>query len=238
MKAYQKWLIGIGLLVFVVAASVVYVHFYKTPYAKQRATISLESYLMKTYPFEYYEVKNGAYDYKKDVYSFTVVSNENRRNPVQMNVRAEKDYAVLNDAIQTLKEDSDTSKRLQEQADTYVSKQLAEDLSNVLAVSTTIAVMKSDISNTLQWEPDFRAVEVPKGIQYKIDLDATSYTNEQMYDDVKTIYERFNALGIQTNHLQITGNQFVDGQEVETFVTTIVGNQFPTMQDVAYKLNE
>lgn len=236
MKAYQKWLIGIGLFFFVVAASAVYVHFYKTPYAKQRAMISLESYLMKTYPFDYYEVKDGAYDYKKDVYSFTVISNENRTNPVQMKVSAEKDYKVLNNAVHTLKEDQDASKRLRQQADTYVSKQLAQQLSNVLSVSSTIDVVKSDISNTLQWEPGFRAVEVPKGIQYEITLDATSYTNEQMYEDVKKIYERFNDLGIQTNQLQIIGSQFVDGQPVDVFKTTILGNQFPTMKDVAYQL--
>ena len=229
MKTQQKIFVALVIAICLMLAFT-YNHFYRTPMAKSVAKIELEMQLMKDYPLRSFIVTNGAYDYKKGQFEFTVTDAANKEKPEQVTVTNYSPYKVLDDSMPNLKRDDEASARIEQQAERYITQQLKGHLTTVRSVQAMMDIQKSSLATTLKWKPEMvgNLLQQPT---YVVMLDASDLSTEAFYDATRIIYDVFQQQGIAYKKVIIIGTQRV--QDVwQTTYKLEFKNVMPTLKSV------
>ena len=95
----KGWCIIWIVLVVVVVGLWITNYYMSNPLAKHRAAIELETYLNENYPNQTFDVKNGKYEQKRDMYEFTVKNRDDAKQKYTFQIQNGRGYEVLSDTL-------------------------------------------------------------------------------------------------------------------------------------------
>lgn len=134
----KGWRIIWIVLVVVVVGLWIANYYMSNPLAKHRAAIELETYLNKNYPNQAFDVKDGKYEQKRDVYAFTVKNRDDMEQSYTFQIQNGRGYEVLSDTLKKQIYNPQQSKEVSVQMSNQLQQVLTSNVPNVKHVLATI----------------------------------------------------------------------------------------------------
>jgi len=198
------------------------------PYEKNKAKESLEEYLEQTYPDMDYKIMGFAkYVNIDESYRFKVLKKGSLgvETTYIFDVHRYKPYEVFNDTIHKSSVDKATSKKLNAQAEQYIKSLLQKKVPEINGVSTDVEVYNNDVT---AWTPKLKT---PKPILIMLEIEKGNLTNEQIFQQGKTIQQQLNEESIDYYLAEVGYHASVNGEEMYDYVS-FTPHQKITIKDV------
>lgn len=186
-KAMKKGWKVTGVILTVIIIGLCITNYYTSnPLAKHRAAIELETYLNTQYPNQAFEVQNGHYERKKDLYTFTVKNRADSKQQYIFQIQNGRSYEVISD-------------RLKEQAyDPEISKEVSVEVSNGLQQMLTMQIPTvKNVSANVQTKKQIVQLSAEKMAQGQqedpaviaIDVDMTNMNRKDALNIASEVYD-------------------------------------------------
>lgn len=193
----------IGLIVI---ALLIVNEFTSNPYAEHRAKVKLQTYLNEKYPDRSFEVTDGKYHLKEDLYSFTVSNKFADNENYSFKIENGQQYAVVQDNLKESEIDEESSKRLSIEASNSLKQLVESQIPYVKSVTAAVRVVKrSDGIEYAKWQPSFEDGNKDASAKILMDFDVSGMDESDMYAISNQVYTILQQENVNYSTATLTG---------------------------------
>ncbi|MBQ0138652.1 MAG: hypothetical protein KBT36_05090 [Kurthia sp.] len=202
-KVWRRvWLI-IGLVTII---ALIVNEFTSNPYAEYRAKVKLETYLNEKYPDRSFEITDGNYNSKKDLYSFTVKDKFGENENYSFEIENGHNYTIVQDRLKESEIDEEVSKRLSIEASNSLKELVEAKIPYVRSVTASVKVPKrSDGIEYASWQPSFESGNTEAAAKILMDFDVSGMDEKDMYAISNQVYTILQQADVNYSTATLTG---------------------------------
>lgn len=215
----------ISLVGFIVFA---YIQMSGNPIDKYKAKESLEMFLEQTYPDMEYEIKRSVgYGWTDGTFDFKVVKKDSIavETTYTFYVSAFEPYEVYSDTIHKSRIDSESSLKLNAEAQQYIKTLLQKKVPEVYQVDTDVEVYNNTAT---EWTPQLKT---PKPIHIMLEIKKGDLTKEQILKQYKDMQKLLNDEDISYSLAEV-GYLSVENEEENYEYVAFTPEQKLTINDI------
>lgn len=202
-KVWRRVWMFIGLVVILL---LIVNHFTSNPYAEYRAKLKLETYLNEKYPDRSFDITDGKYDYKNDLYSFSVKNKYEKGETYSFKIEDGQEYKIVVDRLKESEYDEEASKRLSLEASNSLKEIIELQIPTVKSVTAAVQVEKrTDGIEYAQWQPAFEDGNEKFAAKILMDIDVTGMDEKDMYAISNQIYQILQQENVNYSSATLTG---------------------------------
>lgn len=202
-KRWRRFWMIVGLVIIV---ALLVNEFTSNPYAEYRAKVKLETYLNEKYPERSFDVTNGKYHLKEDVYSFTVTDKFRENENYSFEIENGHDYVIVQDRLKESEIDEEASKRLSIEASNTLKELVEAKIPYIRSVTASVKVPKrSDGIEYASWQPEFEAGNAEAAAKILMDFDVSGMDEKDMYSISNQVYTILQQANVNYSTATLTG---------------------------------
>lgn len=224
IRYFIKWkkLIYLGLIILLAAPIIIlYSGFNGNPVSKYFSTITLKSYLNKTYPDHEFDVSSGEYNFKNSGYDYEVRQIGDKSSKVyDFTVEGVFIPKVVHDGIYYANLDRPLMNKLSSEAETELTKLLNRKIAPIKRLDVELEILKGKYPLETNWGLD---INLEKPLYIYVQTDATHQSKSEFFEDAKTIQQTLKASNYIYDYVIVNGNYFGEDIDPLGFVKYSIG---------------